>query len=298
MTLEGIGLHSGAPAKLILRPAETDAGITFTRVDLQHSNRIRAHFSQVSDTTLCTRLSNEAGTSVSTVEHLMAALAGLGVTNVSVEIDGPEVPIMDGSSKLFVAAIRSAGIVAQATERHVLRILKPVEVVTEAGAARLEPAEEFEIDFEIDFPDTPIGWQARRMNVANGAFCDFLADSRTFVKAQDVDALRARGLALGGSLNNAIVVDFKGIQNPGGFRHEDECVRHKMLDAVGDLALAGAPILGRYIGYKAGHGLTNKLLHKLFDTPGAWAFERCSDVSAMGLPGVVQHHETVSAINQ
>jgi UDP-3-O-[3-hydroxymyristoyl] N-acetylglucosamine deacetylase len=286
VTLEGIGLHRGVPARLVLKPAPLNSGIVFVRTDLDGDQHIPATFDRVTDTQLCTLLSNDAGATVSTVEHVMAAMAGLGLTNVIAEIDGPEIPIMDGSSAQFVDAILRVGIKEQRARRRVLRVLKAVEIEVGDASARLEPSDDFEIDFEIDFPNTPIGHQSRRMQVANGAFCDVLADSRTFVRASDVDNLRANGLALGGSLENAIVVDVDTVQNPEGFRHSDECVRHKMLDAVGDLALAGAPILGRYVGHKAGHGVTNQLLRKLFETPGAWAFEVCDSTMVASLPGV------------
>ncbi|MEL6583042.1 MAG: UDP-3-O-acyl-N-acetylglucosamine deacetylase [Pseudomonadota bacterium] len=283
--LRGVGLHKGKSARLVINPAPVNHGIVFRRADIAGSAPIPAVFDRVTDTQLCTLLSNDAGETISTVEHVMAALAGVGVTNAEIVVDGPEVPIMDGSSAPFVEAILAVGLKMQRARRRVLRVLKPVSVEINGATARLEPSEIFEIDFEIDFPNTPIGKQSRRMTVANGAFCDILADSRTFVRASDVETLQKQGLALGGSLDNAIVVDVDAVQNPEGFRHEDECVRHKMLDAVGDLALAGAPIVGRYVGRRAGHGVTNALLRKLFDTPGAWAFDICQEHDVAGLPG-------------
>ena len=200
----------------------------------------------------------------------MAALAGTGVTHALIEIDGPEVPIMDGSARRFVQAILKAGLRTLPGELRAIRVLKPVREVEGEVVAELVPAETLTIDFAIDFPDAAIGRQARRLDMVNGAFVHELADCRTFCRRGDVEAMQAHGLALGGSLDNAVVVDGAAVLNPGGFRRADECVRHKMLDALGDLALAGAPILGAYRGVRAGHGATNRLLRRLFATPGAW----------------------------
>ena len=286
VTFDGIGLHRGMPAHMVVKPAPIGAGVVFHRVDISDRDRkIPAAFDRVTDTLLCTLLSNDAGVTISTVEHILAALAGLGLTNAIIEVNGSEVPIMDGSAEPFVEAILAVGIRTQRARRRVLRILKPVEVRVGNAIARLEPCDRFEMDFRIEFSDAAIGTQARDMMVVNGAFREVLADSRTFVRASDVEALREQGLALGGSLDNAIVVDQAQVRNPEGFRHADECVRHKMLDAVGDLALAGAPIIGRYVGRRAGHGVTNTLLRALFATPGAWAFDVCGEVDVAALPG-------------
>ncbi|MGB0497572.1 MAG: UDP-3-O-acyl-N-acetylglucosamine deacetylase [Rubricella sp.] len=286
VTLTGVGLHRGAPATATLRPAPVEQGIWFKRVDIDAVDAlVPAQYDRVTDTTLCTLIANESGVTVSTVEHVMAAIAGLGLTNVLVEVDGPEIPIMDGSAKPFVDAIRSAGIVEQSALRRAIRVLEPVSVSANGGEARLEPAPFFEIDFTIEFDDAAIGRQSRGMRVANGAFAAHLADSRTFCRALDVERMRAAGLALGGSMENAIVVDADRVLNPEGLRHPDEYVRHKMLDAVGDLALAGAPIIGRYVGHRAGHGVTNALLRALFDRPEAWRIETVSPATAPLLPG-------------
>jgi len=285
VTLVGMGLHSGRPARLVLRPA-TEGGIRFRRVDVtDRDNLIPARFDRVTDTTLCTLLSNEAGVSVGTVEHLMAALAGTGVTHAAIEIDGPEVPIMDGSARRFVSAILRTGLAPVAGPLRAIRILKPVRYEQGDVVAELTPAETLSIDFEIDFADAAIGHQARRLSMVNGAFVHKLADCRTFCRRQDVEAMQANGLALGGSLDNAVVVENERVLNPGGFRRSDECVRHKMLDALGDLALAGAPILGAYRGVRAGHGATNKLLRALFAQPEAFEYVTLDAEAAAQLPG-------------
>jgi UDP-3-O-[3-hydroxymyristoyl] N-acetylglucosamine deacetylase len=244
VTLVGMGLHSGRPVRMVLRPA-TEGNIRFRRVDVtDRDNLIPARFDLVADTTLCTLLRNAAGVSVGTVEHVMAALAGTGVTDALIELDGPEVPIMDGSALRFVRAILRAGLAAVPGPARAIRVLAPVRDVQGDVIAELSPAESLSIDFEIDFPDAAIGRQVRRLSMVSGAFVHELADCRTFCRRSDVEAMQLNGLALGGSLDNAVVVEGDKVLNPGGFRRADECVRHKMLDAVGDLALAGAPILG------------------------------------------------------
>lgn len=286
VSLVGMGLHSGRPARLVLRPA-VQGGIRFRRVDVtDRDNLIPARYDRVTDTTLCTLLSNEAGVSVSTVEHLMAALAGTGVTHAEIEIDGPEVPIMDGSALRFVHAILKAGLRPLDGAARAIRVLKPVRLEEKGGVfAELAPAPELSIAFEIDFAEAAISRQAKTLAMVNGAFLHELADCRTFCRRVDVEMMQARGLALGGSLDNAIVVDGAEILNPGGLRRADEFVRHKMLDALGDLALAGAPILGAYTGVRAGHGVTNRLLRKLFATEGAWEVVLLDAQEASLLPG-------------
>ncbi|WP_116082624.1 UDP-3-O-acyl-N-acetylglucosamine deacetylase [Tropicimonas sp. IMCC34011] len=286
VTLDGVGLHSGAPVRLTLRPAEAGTGIRFRRVDvLPTLADIPARWDLVEPTPLCTRLVNESGTSISTVEHVMAALAGCGVHNAVVEVSGPEVPILDGSAAPFAEAILDVGLVELDAPLKALRILRPVEVRSGAARARLAPADHLHISFDIDFPDRAIGAQSRRLDMANGAFLRELCDSRTFCRAADVEAMRARGQALGGTYFNAVVVDGERILSPGGLRHRDEPVRHKMLDALGDLALAGAPILGAYEGVRAGHTLTNQLLRRLFSVPGAVDIVTCDAGTLHKLPG-------------
>lgn len=285
ITLVGMGLHSGRPARLVLRPA-TEGGIRFRRVDIRdRDNVIPALYDHVTDTTLCTLLSNAAGVSVSTVEHLMAALSGTGVTHALIDIDGPEVPIMDGSAQRFVQAILKAGLRDIGGELQAIRILKPVKLVEGDVVTELTPADALSIDFEINFSDAAIRHQEKKLSMVNGTFVHELSDCRTFCRRADVEAMQARGLALGGSLDNAVVVDGANVLNPGGLRRSDEFVRHKMLDALGDLALAGAPIIGAYRGVKAGHGATNRLLRKLFATEGAWEMVTLDAEAAQSLPG-------------
>ena len=286
VTFEGVGLHSGRPAKLTIRPASAEHGIWFRRTDITLGDTlIPARWDVVDQTPLCTRLVNGAGASVSTVEHVMAALAGCGVHNALIDIDGPEAPIMDGSALPFVKGIMERGLQGLTAPVRALQILKPVEVQVGAAMARLEPHEGMEIDFHIDFPDPAIGAQTRVLNMANGAFVRELSDSRTFCRKEDIDQMRAAGLIKGGKLDNAVVVDGAEVLTPGGLRHDDEAVRHKMLDALGDLALAGGPILGRYTGNRAGHSVTNELLRQLFATPDAVRMVVCSDDQMTRLPG-------------
>jgi len=284
-TLVGLGLHSGRPARMVLRPA-AEGGIRFRRVDVSdRDNLIPARWDLVSDTRLCTLLRNEAGVTVGTVEHLMAALAGTGVTHLEIDIDGPEVPIMDGSALRFVRAILRAGLAPLPGPLRAIRVLQPVRDVQGDVVAELVPADGLSIEFQIDFEDAAIGRQARRLAMENGAFLHELADCRTFCRREEVEAMRAAGLALGGTLDNAVVVDGGKVLNPGGLRRSDEFVRHKMLDALGDLALAGAPILGAYRGVRAGHGATNRLMRRLFATPAAYERVTLDAEAAARLPG-------------
>jgi len=282
----GTGLHSGRPARLRLVPAAANMGIWFRRADItDRDNMIPALWDMVNDTRLSTGVCNDAGVCVATIEHLMAALAGCGVHNAIIEIDGPEVPIMDGSASRFVAKIQQTGLVEQGQAATVLEILQPVRVHKGDAFAELSPLDHFAIDFTIDFPDTVVGRQSHALDMRNGSFMHNLANCRTFCRVEDIAAMRASGRALGGSLENALVIDGDHYQNAGGERREDECVRHKMLDALGDLMLAGAPILGQYRGYKAGHNLTNMLLHKVFSTPGAASLRKVRADELPKLPG-------------
>ena len=283
---EGIGLHSGAPVCVVLRPAPANAGIVFRRTDVAGHPTLRALWSDVVVSPLNTRLTNASGVTVSTIEHLMAALAGCGVHNVIIDIDGPEVPILDGSAASFVRGIVEAGLTRLSAPLRAIEILRDVSVSDGTAVARLSPATTLQIAFEIDFADAAIGRQKKTLNMANGAFIRELCDSRTFCRSADVDAMRANGLALGGTVENAVVVDGEKVLTPGGLRHSDEAVRHKMLDALGDLYTAGAPILGRYTGTRAGHAMTNKLLRALFAQPDAWRWVECDAKIAARLPGV------------
>jgi UDP-3-O-[3-hydroxymyristoyl] N-acetylglucosamine deacetylase len=285
VVFNGAGLHSGAPARLVIHPAPAGHGIVFRRNDLSPAVDIPARWDHVTPSKLCTLMDNGDGVTLSTVEHVMAALAGTGIHNALVSVDGPEVPILDGSSAPFVKGILRTGIQMQAVELRAIRVLRSVEVREGGAFARLSPADHLEIDFEIDFTDAAIGHQEKRLDMANGAFLRELADSRTFCRQADVDAMRQNGLALGGTYMNAVVVDGANVLSPGGLRHADEAVRHKMLDAMGDLALAGAPLLARYTGHRAGHAMTNKLLRALFADPTAWTWEACSEALEQRLPG-------------
>lgn len=290
VVFEGLGLHSGAPVRMVVNPAAADTGIWFRRTDIGRGDAmIAARWDTVVPSKLCTLITNAAGATVSTIEHIMAALAGCAIHNAVIEIDGPEVPILDGSSVPFVERFIAAGLVEQDAEVRAIRVLKPVEVREGEAVARLEPSDMLEIDFRIDFAEKAIGRQAKTLNMANGAFVRELCDSRTFCLQADVDFMRANGLALGGTLENAVVFEDGEVLSPGGLRHADEPVRHKMLDALGDLYLAGGPILGRYTGVRAGHALTNRLLRSLFAQPDAWRYVDCGEQTGGKLPGMGVH---------
>jgi UDP-3-O-[3-hydroxymyristoyl] N-acetylglucosamine deacetylase len=296
ITFTGAGLHSGAPARLTIRPASADYGIWFKRTDIALGDTlIPARWDAVQASALCTQIVNRAGAAVSTVEHVMAALAGCGVHNALIEIDGPEAPILDGSSVTFVRGILARGLRQLAEPIRALEILAPVEVRTDVSWARLSPrrlGQGLSMQFHIAFADAAIGEQTKMLNLANGTFVRELSDSRTFCRAADVAAMRAAGKALGGTYENAVVVDGDRVLSPGGLRHADEAVRHKMLDALGDLALAGSPLLGHYEGHKAGHALTNALLHALFARPESYRVVSCDAALAAHLPGAgVERHE-------
>ena len=282
----GVGLHAGQPAKLAVLPAEANTGIVFRRTDIQKNNEISAIWSNVNQEPLNTRLVNEHGVSVCTIEHLMAAFAGTGLHNAVVEIDGPEVPILDGSSAPFVRKIVETGLKTLNAPLRAIKVLEHVEVIDDEVKASFSPAQNLQIAFHIDFPDPAIGRQDKVLNMANGAFVRELCDSRTFCRNADIEFMHGQGLALGGTLSNAVVVDHDRVLSPGGLRHADEPVRHKMLDALGDLYTAGAPILGRYTGVRAGHAMTNKLLRALFDRPEAWEWVEVDAATAAYLPGV------------
>ncbi|SMR71717.1 UDP-3-O-[3-hydroxymyristoyl] N-acetylglucosamine deacetylase [Aliiroseovarius halocynthiae] len=287
VSFNGTGLHSGRPVRMKVQSASAEYGIWFKRVDVEdRDNLIAVHWASGVPSPLCTVIRNDAGVEVRTIEHIMAALAGCGIHNALIEIDGPEVPIMDGSSARFVEGLIKAGQRRLAAPVRVIEVLEPVEFRDGDAWARLEPADGFYIDFHISFPDAAIGTQEMSLDMSNGNFVRELSDCRTFCRQADVDAMHKAGLALGGTYENAVVVDGDQVLSPGGLRRMDEAVRHKMLDALGDLALAGAPLRARYSGHRAGHAMTNKLLRALFDTPGAWRLAECSDQDAGKLPGV------------
>jgi UDP-3-O-[3-hydroxymyristoyl] N-acetylglucosamine deacetylase len=282
----GVGLHTGRPVMLVVLPAPAGQGIVFHRTDVTTGcAMIPARWDRVIVSPLNTRIANDDGVSVSTIEHLMAALAGTGVHNATVEVDGPEVPIMDGSAAAFVRGLVSVGLRTLPAPLDVIEILREVRVTQGSASAALSPATTLQFDFTIDFPDGAIGRQQLSRNMANGTFVREFCNSRTFCRLSDVSAMRAQGLALGGTMDNAVVVDGDQVLSPSGLRHKDEAVRHKILDALGDLATAGAPILGRYTGDRAGHALTNQLLHALFTDPAAWRRVICTRAIGARLPG-------------
>ena len=270
----GIGLHSGMSVTMTLHPAPAGHGIVFRRLDVETSARdIPARFDRVVDTRMCTVLGNEAGVTVGTVEHLMAALAGLGVDNARVDLDGPEVPIMDGSSAPFVFLIECTGLIEQSQPRRVVRVLKDVSVADGGAEASLAPDRCLTLDCEIEYRSAAVARQALVLPLVNGAFRKELSRARTFGFLEDVEKLRSLGLARGGSLDNAIVVDAGRVLNQDGLRYEDEFVRHKALDALGDLYLAGGMVIGAFRGVRSGHGANNRLLRALFADPTAWRID-------------------------
>ncbi len=271
ITCSGVGLHSGKEITMTLKPADIDAGITFIRSDITDSdNIIPGRWDCVVDTQLCTVVGNKEGASVGTVEHVLSALRGCGIDNVTITLDGPEIPAVDGSAKPFVDMIDKAGVQAQQAPRRAIKILKEIQVQDGDKMAKLSPATGCIFGGEIDFNHPHIGRQRYETKLVNGNFRHDIAEARTFGFLQEVEWMRSNGLALGGSLDNAIVLDDGKVMNPGGLRFHNEFIRHKLLDAIGDLYLAGAPILGAYDSHRAGHAMNNKLLRALFADPEAY----------------------------
>ncbi len=264
VSINGIGLHSGINVSMKLCPAQSDYGIKFIRKDISENNVVEALWSNVSNTKLSTTISNKNGISVSTIEHLMSALSGLHIDNIRIEIDGPEVPIMDGSSIKFVNLINSTSLKNLNKKRKILKVKKNIKIEKNDSSVELKPNSQFSIDFEIDFPSKLVSQQSCQLQLLNGNYKTDIASARTFGFEKDVDILRSNGLALGGSLENAVVVGENRILNSEGLRFEDEFVRHKILDSIGDLYLAGSPIQGYFLGNKSGHYLNNLLLRSLF----------------------------------
>lgn len=283
MSVDGVGLHSGERVRLTLKPAAAGAGLRFRRVDVSdRDNEIPAHALCVSTTQLGTNLTNAAGVTIATVEHLLAACAGMGLDNAVVEVDGPEVPILDGSSLPFCELIDAAKLIEQPARRRRLRILKPVEIVDGAKRVRLSPAEGFTMQVKIDFPARAIGKQEIEVDLTDGLFLQEIAYARTFGFIDEVEKLRSMGLARGGSLDNAVVIDGDDVLNPEGLQTPDEFVRHKLLDVIGDLCLAGGLIKGRYEGDQPGHALNNRLLRAVFSDPATheWVEDEDEALSA------------------
>ncbi|SDO95467.1 UDP-3-O-[3-hydroxymyristoyl] N-acetylglucosamine deacetylase [Phyllobacterium sp. YR620] len=272
ITLSGAGVHSGAPVSLTFLPADPDTGIVFHRVDGKgDTHPIKALVSQVGTTDLSTTLTNGAGLTISTVEHVMAAIAGAGIDNMTIEIDGPEVPILDGTSLAFLDAFEEAGFVRQAAKRRFIRILKPTRIESGASWAEFRPHDGTRYEVEIDFETPIIGRQKFAADMDERTFRKEIARARTFGFMRDVEKLWAAGLALGSSLDNSLVIgDDNSVINPGGLRYKDEFVRHKTLDAIGDLALAGAPFIGCFRSYRGGHRLNAAMLRGLLSDHSAF----------------------------
>jgi UDP-3-O-[3-hydroxymyristoyl] N-acetylglucosamine deacetylase len=271
----GVGLHSGQRVELTLRPAAPDTGIVFRRVDLPEPVEIPVNAKTVTDTRLASTISN-GGAKVHTVEHLMSACAGLGLDNLYVDITAEEVPILDGSAASFVYLLQSAGIVQQPAPKRFVRVLRPVEVREGEGAqlkwARLDPFHGYKLSFEIEFDHPAVNSTGQRVefDFSSGQYAREIARARTFGFTRDVEMMRSHGLALGGGLDNAIVMDDVKVLNADGLRYQDEFVKHKILDAIGDLYILGKPLLAAYSAFRSGHALNNQLLRALLDQPDAW----------------------------
>jgi len=290
----GVGLHTGVRVDLVLRPAAPDTGVVFHRVDLVPPVAIPADARNVGDTRLSSTL-RHGGASVSTVEHILSALAGLGIDNLHIDIAGPEIPIMDGSAGPFVFLLQSAGIVEQDIPKSFLRVLAPVEVNDGDKWARFDPFNGFRLDFTIDFPHPVFGSENRHVVIdfAEHSYVKEVARARTFGFMQDVEAMRAAGLALGGSLQNAVVLDEFRVLNAEGLRYDNEFVKHKVLDAIGDLYLLGRPMIGQFTAFKSGHGLNNALARALLSRPDA--FELTTFAKADEVPSAFQDWQLAPA---
>lgn len=267
----GVGLHSGVKVQMLLHPAAADSGIRFKRTDIAGGQTvIQANWRNVVSSQLCSTIADADGVTVKTIEHLMAAFAGAGIDNALVEINGPEVPIMDGSAEPFQFLIECAGTVEQESARQAIKILKPVRVADQHREASLAPGDAFSIDFTIEFASRAIASQDYWLDFSPSAFRGEVSGARTFGFEHEVAMLRSAGMLLGGSLDNAVVVSGDKVLNDSGLRYPDEFVRHKVLDSVGDLYLAGAPIIGHFRGVRSGHAMNHRLLEALFDDPTAW----------------------------
>lgn len=284
----GVGLHSGKKVLMVLRPAPVDTGVVFRRSDLDVQINVPACAENVGETMLGTTLIRD-GARVSTIEHLMSAFAGLGIDNCHIELSAEEVPIMDGSAGPFVFLLQSAGIEEQSAPKRFARILQPIQVEDGDKWARFTPYNGFKVNFEIEFnhPIFKERDQTASMDFSTTSFLKEISRARTFGFMRDLEFMRSRNLALGGTMDNAIVLDDKGVMNEDGLRYEDEFVKHKILDAIGDLYLLGRSILGEFSGHKSGHALNNRLLRKLLATPDAWeevTFEGVQDAPISYVP--------------
>ena len=284
----GVGIHSGQRVELTLRPAAADTGIVFRRVDLNQPVDIQVRVDNVCDTRMATTISpggDPGAPKVQTIEHLLSACAGLGLDNLFVDINADEVPILDGSAASFVYLLQSAGIDLQPSAKKFLRVLKKVEVSQGEGKklmwARLEPHEGYTLNFQIEFDNPAVSatGQQYSFDMASGQYKREIARARTFGMTSDIELMRSRGLTLGGSMDNAIVVDDYRVLNAGGLRYDDEFVKHKILDAIGDMQVAGHPLLAAYTSFKGGHALNNQLLRALLADPEAWEVVAFNDAA-------------------
>ncbi len=273
----GIGIHSGKPASLTIYPAPENSGIVFVRTDIKdRPNRIKATYDSVSKTMLGTTISNESGVEISIIEHLMAALWGCKIDNALIELDGPEIPIMDGSSESFVFMAECAGVKTQNSTREYIEITKKIRVEDNDSFIELLPAEGFSVETTIDFKDSIISKQTYSFSEKDSSFKYALSRARTFGHQEDAEFLKKQGLAQGASMENAVVIQNNKILNKDGLRYKDEFVRHKLLDLIGDLYLAGAPIKGLIKSHKPGHKINNKVLHTLFNNPDSFQLVKAS----------------------
>lgn len=291
VVIEGIGVHSNRPARVVLHPADANSGITFLRTNLPNGRErlIEGRHTSVRNTELCTVIGDDSGATISTIEHLMSALAGLGIDNVLIEVNGPEMPILDGSSRLFVQAIDQVGLAEQNAPRRMVKVLKPVKVELGNAVAELLPsAGGFRLDVEIAFPSAVIGRQAYGFDLSADRYRREIAGARTFGFMRDVERLWKAGLALGASLENTVAVGEDGVVNPEGLRFPNEFVRHKVLDAIGDLALAGYAIQGQYKAFCPGHKLNTMILDALFADRTAYAIVEPMRRSVRGVGEMLQ----------
>jgi UDP-3-O-[3-hydroxymyristoyl] N-acetylglucosamine deacetylase len=272
VSASGIGLHSGNIVELTLKPAAADSGIVFKRLDIENSELIKAKPESVTDTMLCTQIGTNPAQRIGTVEHLMSALYGCGIDNVIVELQGPEIPIFDGSSASFMLLIDSAGIVEQEADKKFIKIMNHVRVEEEGKFAEFTPNDAFSLDLEIDFDHPVIPKQEKRFEITGEFYKEDIARARTFCFQKDVEYMQSIGLALGGGLDNAIVVGDFAVVNKDGLRYKDEFIRHKVLDCIGDLYMVGHPILGHFNSQLTGHGLNNKLLREIFSDENNWKY--------------------------
>ena len=295
ISILGIGLHTGKKVSMRILPAVEDSGIVFYRKDIRRENAvIPARWFNVIDTRNSTTIGNDFGVTVSTIEHIMASLSACGIDNAIIEVDGPEVPILDGSAKPFMTLLEQVGTVDLPAERRAICLRRPVEVHMGDRFAILIPDTRFRMTFEIDFPATAVGRQKHLFDAERHNFGRDIAPARAFGFADEISYLRNQGLARGGTLKNAILVDGMHIVNEDGLRFNNEFVRHKILDALGDIALAGAPIVGHLYAHKSGHRLNNALLHKLFELRDAWSFTTLDIARNTHRAGMATREETIS----